>query len=108
MNILLISTWKTECGIATYTEYLAKALQSLGHEITIFAEAKQKDLSPYKDFEDFNVYRIWKRSAAFESQFGLKSIFDLIQRSNIKPNIIHIQHEFGLFPDNSAFWALVV
>lgn len=106
-NIVLVSTYDTECGIASYTKELAHALKKLGHNIYVFAEAKQEQLKP-EHYEDngVKVYRIWKRTAAFDSQFGLSAITKALS-GTIKPDAVHFQHEFGLFPNTSDFDWLV-
>ena len=95
MNIVLISTWDTECGIATYSGYLKRALGKLGHRVYVAAEHTKESLSGQKVRGD-QWYRLWDRRAPYGSPHGLEQIFRLL--AVIKDPIVHIQHEFGLFP----------
>lgn len=106
MNVLLVSTYKVACGIATYAENLARALAPHA-KVFIAAESLSKDLvHRTENVDNVQVYRLWKRSAPFDSQFGLSAILNFIKTSG-KPDAVHIQHEFGLFPDNAGFWKFV-
>lgn len=107
MNIVLISTYNDLCGIASYTKHLKEALEANNHRTLILAEATSKSLIPYK--EDF-AYKIWKRTAAYNSEFGLNSVLEHIKKINktaAKPDVVHIQHEFGLFPNNIEFLCFI-
>lgn len=73
LNVAMLSTWKVRCGIASYSENLARAL------------AKQ----------DVNVYVVRI------PRFGEKeiSIFqNILDRIPVdKVDVIHVQHEYGLY-----------
>lgn len=106
MNIVLVSTYKTDCGIATYTEALAKALKSAGHNIYVFAELDKKNKIPSVTSDDngISIIRSWHRNMQYSAQMGLSSIVKSLEKS--KPDLVHIQHEFGIFPDENL-WSLV-
>lgn len=106
MNIAFVSTYQSECGIATYTENLAKALVKEGHSVCVLAELlpKQKTQTSEVDENGIRVLRLWRRGFHYGSQLGLESVVNAIKYN--KPDVVHIQHEFGLF-ENYALWALV-
>ncbi len=83
MRIGFVSTYPPiECGIGTYTKYLTDALEKAGHEIYIF--------TPYgsKGEHAFGCY----------SQVGKDIAANIyIMASKMTPDLIHIQHEFGLY-----------
>lgn len=107
-TIVLISTYNADCGIATYSRDLVLSLKKENVNVFVIAEAKHRDLIPKSEIlEEIPVYRVWKRDAAYESQFGLSSIVRLLKNCKVLPDIVHIQHEFGIFPDNAGFWRLI-
>jgi 1,2-diacylglycerol 3-alpha-glucosyltransferase len=83
MRIGFISTYPPiECGIATYTQYLTDALLSQGMDINV--------VSHYGGRGE-NVF------AAFDYEDGdlAERAFSMMTR--LTPDIVHIQHEFGLY-----------
>jgi len=83
MRVGIVSTYPPiECGIATYTQYLSDALIKLGHEVYVF--------SPYgcKGERAFGCYSQSAKDIA-------ANIFEMA--SKMTPDLIHIQHEFGLY-----------
>jgi glycosyltransferase involved in cell wall biosynthesis len=93
MKIGIVTTWKQKCGIATYSSYLASELKN-NSEVIILAE--RKDVLPQgvdPNFEDSGVPSIecWSRAESFDN------LLSVIKQSNI--DIVHIQHQFGLFPN---------
>ncbi|KPJ62647.1 MAG: hypothetical protein AMS15_03270 [Planctomycetes bacterium DG_23] len=83
MRIAMISTYPPiECGIGAYTDYLVEALKPLNNEVHIISQTGA---------EGHNVYAVFNADDS-----------DLSERvSNIAvkitPDVVHIQHEFGLF-----------
>ena len=106
MNIVLVSTYKTDCGIATYTENLAKALKADGHSVYVFAELTKTKKLPSTETDEcgITIFRSWHRQMVYGAQLGLRSIVKSLEKS--KPDVVHISHEFGIFPDENL-WALV-
>ncbi|MFC1534364.1 glycosyltransferase [Thermodesulfobacteriota bacterium] len=83
MRIGFISTYPPiECGIATYTSYLNEALKKSGNETFV--------VSPLGAHGEgvFPIYR--PESTSMPTQ-----IFDI--SAEFTPDIIHIQHEYGLY-----------
>lgn len=69
----MLSTWHVRCGIASYTENLAKAL------------AKQ----------DVNVYIVRMPRFGYKEQSVFENIINRIPVDKV--DLIHVQHEYGLF-----------
>ena len=93
LKIAFISTFIDQCGIATYTEELAAAMQELGHSVSVFAEYTS---TPEPARWEIPYERCWSR----EDPTTLSNV--LAKLSNAKPDVIHVQHEFGLFPEDEA------
>ncbi|HJO94977.1 MAG TPA: glycosyltransferase [Victivallales bacterium] len=85
MRIAMVSTYPPiECGLASYSQYLAEALKKTENEIFV--------ISQYGAGGDHVI------PAYDPSENGLsKKIFDIVKK--ITPDIVHIQHEFGLYGD---------
>jgi len=85
MRIGVISTYPPiECGIASYTKYLVEALRPLGNEVYVVSPfgAEGKMVFPAFHFADSDLpEKIFHRMSKFT------------------PDIVHIQHEYGLFGD---------
>jgi len=82
-KIAVISNWNVNCGIATYTGYLVQSLKKITPSVKIFAE-----IAEGVPFEN-DVVRCWDRKGDYGKILGE------IEKYN--PDLIIIQHEFGLF-----------
>ncbi len=83
MRIIYVSTYPpTECGIATYTQYLQTEIKSYGIEVFVLSQYGSKGDNV------FEVYNPDDKDIAYK-------LFHLV--SKLTPDLIHIQHEFGLF-----------
>ncbi len=83
MRIAMISTYPPiECGIATYTENLCRALSREKNEIFIVSQHGAYGR---------NVYPVY--NAADDNIAG--EIYNLLAK--LTPDVVHIQHEFGLY-----------
>jgi glycosyltransferase involved in cell wall biosynthesis len=76
-SVLFISTWQTQCGIATYTAGLRDALEGLGVEC---------DVSP-----------IDRRELSYLTRAELHAHFADVARDAARYDVVHIQHETGFF-----------
>lgn len=90
LKIAVICNWGDRCGIATYTKELVNSLKQKVKEVCLFAEHLKEEAPP----ED-NVVRCWKRGESMLP--ALKQVLDW------KPDLIHVQHEFGIFPNATHF-----
>lgn len=91
-RVAVISNWGVNCGISTYTNYLVTALRNFA-ETVVFAE-DAAGVQPEKD-----VVRCWDRKGDY------KKILPEIEKYN--PDLIIIQHEFGLFHKVNLWQALM-
>ncbi len=83
MRIGIVSTYPPiECGIATYTSYLNAALRKIGNETFVVSPLGALGVGV------FPIYR--PESTSMPTQ-----IFDI--SAEFTPDIIHIQHEYGLY-----------
>lgn len=89
LKVAFICNYGDNCGIATYSNMLIDAIKPLVKEIKVFAE----DNSHTE--ESAMVTKCWSRG---------KSMVNCIEQVLAwKPDIVHIQHEFGLFPNGTKF-----
>ena len=93
MYICYISTFPPEmCGIATYTGYLANAMLDLDDGISVTVLAKRG--GGEKHSERLTIIPSF-------SAGDYKDILPNLKR--LRPHLIHIQHEFGIFPAEENF-----
>ncbi len=88
MRLGFISTYPPiECGIATYTKYLTTALRKKHVDVNIISHlgANGQKVFPIIDYEDEDL-----------AEKG----YSVMMR--LTPDIVHIQHEFGLYGKNSG------
>jgi O-antigen biosynthesis alpha-1,2-mannosyltransferase len=100
LKVALVGNWKMRCGIATYSEHLwPEVIKHLG-DYKLFIEKN--------DIPTGNIYQIgdqvvsddkvtvcWKRGESLRTLVKELKDYD--------PDIIWIQHEFGLWP-NASYW----
>ena len=89
IRLAIICNWEDQCGIATYTKFLVDALTPKVGEIKIFAENYKKE------FNDPRAIGCWKRGES------MAETINKIKKWN--PDIVLIQHEFGIFPRANHF-----
>ncbi len=92
MRIALVSTYPPiECGIATYSKFLVDAMRATSNEFRIVSQYGAKGKSVYP---------------AYCSKQGdiSKKIFDMTMR--FTPDVVHIQHEYGLFGEMNGIAVL--
>jgi glycosyltransferase involved in cell wall biosynthesis len=94
LRVALICNWGDHCGIATYAGYLAKELEVKIKDLKIFSE-----ITPVETTDGPNVVRCWKRG------FSMKPLLDELE--NYKPDLVIVQHEFGIFPKATYFLQLL-
>ncbi len=83
MRIIYISTYPPiECGIATYTHYLQEELKNKSVVVYILSQCGAKGENV------FETYNPDDKDIAYK-------LFHMV--SKLTPDLIHIQHEFGLF-----------
>lgn len=89
LKIALVSNYGTKCGIATYSKFLYNELTKLVGDYKLFIERDGELIS------DEKIIPCWKRG---------ESLLELINEiKKYDPDIVLIQHEFGLWP-NARYW----
>jgi glycosyltransferase involved in cell wall biosynthesis len=92
LRIALIGVWQINCGVSTYSDYLMDQIKVQVKDYKIFAEKADGE-------EDPHVERCWERG---------KSLGELAQQVNdYDPDVVLIQHEYGIFPDARHWLALL-
>jgi glycosyltransferase involved in cell wall biosynthesis len=95
MQLGLVSTFGVKCGLSTYSTYLGNALQNSKISVTGLSEfpfPDEKAITP--DFQPkFPFFNCWKRT----------EFYDRLIKESHNYDIIHIQHQFGLF-NNTYAW----
>lgn len=85
LRVAFVGVYRIPCGIATYSEWLwAEMIKQVG-EYRIFAE---ESMNPVP--EEANVVRCWKRGKPMTELIDQILAYD--------PDVIYIQHEYGIFP----------
>lgn len=100
LRIALVGNWKMRCGISTYAEKLWPEVAALVGGVKLFTERNDNPTSDVLIFGDRtlspdDVIPCWKRGES------LLELADAI--SSYDPDIVWIQHEFGLWP-NARRW----
>lgn len=94
----IVSTYNTQCGIATYSEMLRESLESKGLEVVVFAEAE--DITKVsEDIDDQGVSYCWHRATGFHNPFK-----DAVEAANI--DLLHIQHEWTIYSGTNLTQAI--
>ncbi|MBI4744042.1 MAG: glycosyltransferase [Actinobacteria bacterium] len=92
MKIAWISSWPPRhCGIATYSLELTTALKSMGHEVHIICHTDGGSK------EEKNIYPIINTQDCLWNEVVYQTVDD------IKPDVVHIQHEYALYATNNDY-----
>lgn len=100
MKVALVGNWKMKCGIATYSEHLwGEVIKRVG-DFKMFIENNETSLGTLNEiggetFSPDKVVACWRRG------HSLKELVK--QLKEYDPDVIWIQHEFGLWP-NAMHW----
>lgn len=100
MKVALVGNWKMRCGISTYSEQLWPAVAPKVGHVKLFIEHNS---SPTGDvhklgattLSDDQVVSCWNRGGSLKHLTQELKTYD--------PDIIWIQHEFGLW-SNASYW----
>jgi len=100
-RVAFLSTYKTNCGIATYTNMLAESLVAQGEEVIVLAEATEDEpIGTYEIDTQIKMIRCWDRK--FDAAGALKSALE-----EFKPDVIHVQHEWAMFSRSREIWEVL-
>src|SRR5262252_113006 len=91
LRVAFICNWNDPCGISTYSKYLLTAIQPKVADVAVFSEIVP---TPTSEDEQF-VRRCWRRGESMVS--AIKSVLSW------KPDLVIVQHEFGIFPKATYF-----
>jgi glycosyltransferase involved in cell wall biosynthesis len=90
LKIALVSNYGTKCGIGTYSKFLYKELINFIGDYKIFSEIQNKEDLEFNIPND-KIIPCWKRGESLSELIKQIKLYD--------PDIILIQHEWGLFPN---------
>jgi glycosyltransferase involved in cell wall biosynthesis len=100
LKIALVGNWKMRCGIATYSENLWPEVVKHVGEFKLFIEENAITTGDIHQVgsqlvPEEQVVTCWKRGQSLQTLVKELKSYD--------PDIIWIQHEFGLWP-NASYW----
>lgn len=97
MRLAIVSNWDEKCGISTYSQYLYNHITDKVADYKIFAEDSSINTNQFSHSESTfdHIVHCWKRGES------LQQLVAEIKKFN--PDIISIQHEFGLF-SSGRYW----
>lgn len=100
LKLALVGNWKMKCGIATYSENLWPELAKHVGDFRLFIEKNDQPTGPTNVLGDTaiapeRVIPCWKRGEPLGELVRAIKAYD--------PDVIHIQHEFGIW-SNAGYW----
>lgn len=100
LKLAFVGNWKMQCGIATYSESLLPEVAKYFGDVKLFIEHNDKPTGPVQELgktmlRDDQVVSCWKRGGSLQGLVKELMTYD--------PDIIWIQHEFGIWP-NAGHW----
>jgi glycosyltransferase involved in cell wall biosynthesis len=92
-KIAFIGVWGIPCGIATYSKFLVDEMKNISPHIKVFAEE-------YEGAENSDeLIHCWRRGQSPRRLIREIRKYD--------PDIVFIQHEYGIFPDARKWTQLI-
>jgi glycosyltransferase involved in cell wall biosynthesis len=95
MKVALVSNYGTKCGIGTYSKFLYDELIGQVGDYKLFIEKQENFSVENPKIPSSKILPCWKRGES------LGELVDAIKEYD--PDIILVQHEFGIFP-NARYW----
>ena len=100
MKLALVGNWKMQCGISTYAENLWPEVAKHFGDVRLFIEHNDRPTGDFRKLgqqtlSDDAVVQCWKRGQSYADLVKAIKAWD--------PDVVWIQHEFGLFP-NAGQW----
>jgi glycosyltransferase involved in cell wall biosynthesis len=100
MKIAFVGNWKMQCGISTYSENLWGAISHHLSDFKLFIEKNDNKINPTNEIggqiiSQDRVIECWKRGESLHQLINEIKQYD--------PDIVWIQHEFGLWA-NAMYW----
>lgn len=100
LRVAFVGNWKMRCGIATYSENLWPEIAKRVGDFKLFIEKNENSTGNLYQIGDVTidpekVSACWKRGEQLQDLVAQLKAYD--------PDVIFIQHEFGLWP-NAMYW----
>lgn len=100
MKIAFVGNWKMRCGIATYAENLWPEVAKYVSDFRLFVEKNDSPTGPMNvmgstTVSPDKVIACWKRGESLRELIACIKDYD--------PDVVWIQHEFGIWP-NASYW----
>jgi glycosyltransferase involved in cell wall biosynthesis len=100
LKLAFVGNWKMQCGIATYSEYLLPHVAQHFGDFKLFIERNDNPTGPVNIIGDVavppeKVVSCWKRGESLQALARAIKEYD--------PDVVWIQHEFGIWP-NASYW----
>lgn len=104
LKVAFINNWKQRCGISTYSESVIAELINKIKNYKLFIEENEyptgdNNILNQIKIPDENIITCWKRGQ------NLTQLINEIK--NYNPDVILIQHEWGIFPDLKYWLSLL-
>ena len=95
MSVAVVSSYRQECGIGTYTDALGQALVGRGHRVVVLAMQLDARARYFSRGGVLPYVRCWRREGWYA---------DLEKHvSSTASQVFHVEHEYGLHSDPAAF-----
>lgn len=101
LRLGVVTTWRSSCGIATYSEELYTELAEVGVPVVILSNFDPGANMRPQEEGPRTVHPCWVARSNSQNQ-NPQHILAAVQQHQI--NVVHIQHEFGLWSSNPAFY----
>lgn len=100
MKVALVGNWKMQCGISTYSENLWPEVAKRVGEVKLFIEHNDRPTGDFRKLgsttlPEESIVQCWRRGQPYTELARAIKAWD--------PDVVWIQHEFGLFP-NAGQW----
>lgn len=95
LKVALVSNYGSTCGIGTYSKFLYDEIIKNVGDYRVFIEKNEVFQVENPQIPNNKIEACWKRGES------LQPLIKAIKKYN--PDIIHFQHEYGLWP-NARYW----
>jgi len=93
----------TPCGVAEYSSMLGEALKNVGVDIEFLADVEGEEMGrngidPYSGIRAVPIFKSGVEGFS-------KTLVEYIEK--IRPELVHIQHEYSIFPSNEELVSMI-
>src|ERR1035437_6664838 len=104
LKVAIVSNWMMQCGLSQYCQSIIPELAKSIKEFKLFIEKNDNPTGPLNIVGDLvipneNIITCWERGKSLQSLVSEVKSYD--------PDIILINHEFGLFPNAANFISMM-